>query len=382
MQIQGYFDVRFETVRDEFEQLFTRKNPQRGGALCVKVGGETVLDLWAGQRDATENAVWETDTLVNVFSCTKAFTSVAMLQFVEEGKIALDDPVANVWPEFAAAGKEWITLRELLCHRAGLPAISQPLPESALYNWSELTQALANQQPWWEPGTEQGYAAITFGWLLGELIQRLDNLPAGEAIMRRTAQVAGADFYLGVPEDQDHRVARLERGRNDFGDAAAQRLLKAFTQEPDSITAQAFNNPPGIMQSAGKAEWRRHAQPAANGHTNARGLADFYEALRIGRLLSDELLREALTEHSCEDDLTLLTRTRFGLGLWLDQPTVENATFAMGAQSYGHPGAGGSIGFVDPEREVSFGFVTNTLGPYVLMDPRAQGLAKAVAECL
>jgi len=381
VQVQGYFDLRFEAVRDAFGALFDGTQ-QRGAALCVQIGGETVVDLWAGVADNQGELVWHSDTLVNLFSCTKTFTGVAALQLVEEGKLQLDEPVGRIWPEFAVNGKETITLRQLLCHRAGLPAIRRPLAAEVLYDWDVMTAALAGEEPWWAPGTDQGYAAMTYGWLIGELLRRVDGCGPGESIVRRTAVPLGLDFHVGLDDSEAHRVAYLTRTKNDFGDAAAQRLFKALMSEPESISVRAFNNPPSIMSSGNKPEWRRMAQPAANGHGNARSLAGFYTGLLQGKLLDESLLREMTSEHSAGEDRTLLAATRFGLGCWLDQPHVANATFGMGEQAFGHPGAGGSVGFADPERELAFGFVTNTLGPYVLMDPRAQSLARSVAGCL
>ena len=381
MQVQGYFDLRFEAVRDAFGALFDGTQ-QRGAALCVQIGGETVVDLWAGVADNQGEQVWHSDTVVNLFSCTKTFTGVAALQLVEEGKLQLDEPVGRIWPEFAVNGKETITLRQLLCHRAGLPAIRRPLAAEALYDWDVMTAALAAEEPWWTPGTDQGYAAMTYGWLVGELLRRVDGCEPGESIVRRTAVPLGLDFHIGLGDSEAHRVAYLTRTKNDFGDAAAQRLFKALMSEPESISVRAFNNPPSIMSSGNKPEWRRMAQPAANGHGNARSLAGFYTGLLQGKLLDESLLREMTSEQSTGQDRTLLAATRFGLGCWLDQPHVANATFGMGEQAFGHPGAGGSVGFADPERELGFGFVTNTLGPYVLMDPRAQSLARSVAACL
>ena len=167
-----------------------------------------------------------------------------------------------------------------------------------------------------------------------------------------------------------------------MGDAAAQRLLKCMMSEPASLTTRAFANPPSILTSTNKPEWRRMQQPAANGHGNARALAGFYAALLDGRLLEPELLGEMTREHSCGEDRTLLTATRLGLGCMLDQPDVANATYGLGPKVFGHPGAGGSVGFADPDRDVAFGFVTNSLGPYVLMDPRAQKLARTLGRCL
>ncbi|AYC33830.1 class A beta-lactamase-related serine hydrolase [Pseudomonas cavernae] len=381
MQIQGYFDLRFEAVKEVFASLFDNSQ-ERGAALCVQVGGETLVDLWAGSADKDGAEAWQSDTLVNLFSCTKTFAAVAALQLVGEGKLDLDAPVALLWPEFAAAGKERITLRQLLSHRAGLPALRELLPAEALYDWQAMTRALAAEQPWWTPGEGHGYAPMTYGWLIGEVLRRADGRGPGESIAARIAQPLGLDLHVGLADSEFPRVAHVSRGKGNLGDAAAQRLLKVMMSEPTAMTTRAFANPPSIMTSTNKPEWRRMQQPAANGHGNARALAGFYAALLDGRLLEAELLNELTREHSVGEDKTLLTRTRFGLGCMLDQPELANATYAVGPKAFGHPGAGGSIGFADPERELAFGFVTNTLGPYVLMDPRAQQLAATVKACL
>ena len=381
MQVQGYFDLRFEAVKEAFAALFD--DPQeRGMALCVQIGGETVLDIWAGTADKDGQQAWHSDTILNLFSCTKTFTAVTVLQLVGEGKLELDAPVARYWPEFAAAGKDKITLRHLLSHQAGLPALRHMLPAEALYDWQAMTTALAAETPWWALGEGHGYAPITYGWLVGEVLRRVEGRGPGESIVARTAKPLGLDFHVGLADEEFERVALISRGKGNFGDAAAQRLLKTMMSEPTAMSTRAFTNPPSIMTSTNKPEWRRMQQPAANGHGNARSLAGFYSGLLDGQLLESELLAELTREHAVGEDKTLLTRTRFGLGCMLDQPEVANATYGMGPRAFGHPGAGGSIGFADPERDVAFGFVTNNLGPFVLMDPRAQKLARLLADCL
>ena len=381
MQIQGFHDLKFEAVREAFADLFN--DPQeRGAALCIQIGGDTVVDLWAGTADKDGEQTWHTDTIANLFSCTKTFTAVTALQLVEEGKLALDVPVAKYWPEFAAAGKASITLRQLLSHRAGLPALRELLAPEALYEWPTMVDALAAEAPWWTPGEGHGYAAITYGWLVGELIRRADGRSPGQSIMARTAQPLGLDFHIGLADDEFYRVAHIARSKGSQGDASAQRLLMAMMKEPASMSTRAFTNPPSIMTSTNKPQWRRMEQPAANGHGNARSLAGFYSGLLDGRLLGPEMFAELTREHSVGEDKTLRTQTRFGLGCMLDQPQVGNATYGLSAKAFGHPGAGGSIGFADPQREVAFGFVTNTLGPYVLMDPRAHKLVQVLATCL
>ncbi len=381
VQIQGYFDLKFEALRDAFAALFDEPQ-ERGMALCVQVGGETVVDLWAGVADKEGQQAWHSDTILNLFSCTKTFTAVTALQLVGEGKLELDAPVARYWPEFGAAGKDKITLRHLLSHQAGLPALREMLPAEALYDWHAMTTALAAEQPWWPLGEGHGYAPITYGWLVGEVLRRVEGRGPGESIVARTAKPLGLDFHVGLADEEFDRVAIISRGKGNFGDAAAQRLLKTMMSEPAAMSTRAFTNPPSIMTSTNKPEWRRMQQPAANGHGNARSLAGFYSGLLDGQLLESELLAELTREYAVGEDKTLLTRTRFGLGCMLDQPEVANATYGMGPRAFGHPGAGGSIGFADPERDVAFGFVTNNLGPFVLMDPRAQKLARLLADCL
>lgn len=381
MQIQGHFDLRFEALKDAFAELFNDPH-ERGAALCVQIGGDTVVDLWAGVADKDGEQAWHSDTILNLFSCTKTFAAVAALQLVGEGKLDLDVPVAHYWPEFAAAGKARITTRQLLAHTAGLPALRELLPAEALYDWAQMTTALANEQPWWTPGEGHGYAAITYGWLVGEVLRRIDGRGPGESIAARIARPLGLDFHVGLADSEFARVAHIARKKGELGDAAAQRLLRCMMSEPTAMSTRAFANPPSILTSTNKPEWRRMQQPAANGHGHARSLAGFYAGLLDGRLLEAELLNEMTREHACGEDKTLLTRTRLGLGCMLDQAEVANATYGLGRKAFGHPGAGGSVGFADPEREVAFGFVTNSLGPYVLMDPRAQKLARALGQCL
>ena len=381
MQVQGFFDLRFEALRDAFAQLLSEPE-QRGAALCVQVGGETVVDLWGGVADREGVQAWHSDTILNLFSCTKTFAAVAALQLVGEGRLDLDAPLALHWPEFAAAGKQAVSLRQVLSHRAGLPALRTLMPAEALYDWPQMCAALAAEEPWWAPGTAHGYQAITYGWLVGELLRRCTGTLPGDEIVARTSLPLGLDFHIGLDDAEFDRVAHLSRGKGILGDTAAQRLLKVSFTEPSAMTTLAFANPPSILTSSNRPEWRRTQQPAANGHGNARSLAGFYAGLLDGRLLTSELLAEMTREHAHGEDLTLLTGTRFGLGCMLDQPAVANATFGLGPRSFGHPGAGGSVGFADPERDVAFGFVTNSLGPYVLMDPRPQRLAAVLKDCL
>jgi len=384
-QVQGYFDPRFESVRELFAQQ--QSDPQaRGAALCVTVGDDTVLDLWQGVTDKDNSKVWEQDTLVNVFSCTKPLGAVALLQQVQAGRIGLDAPLAEVWPEFAQAGKQHVTLRQILSHRSGLSAISEPLAPEALFDWQAMTAALAAQQPWWTPDASHGYAPLTYAWLLGEPLRRLSGQMPGDYLREHVCQPLGMDFHVGVVDADLSRIAHVSRLRNQYGDQYARDLFAAMG-DADGLSWKAFANPSSLQTSTNKREWQQAQILAANGTGNARSLARFWQVMahdgRLGdtQLLDAELVALMRREHSAGLDRTLHCPTRFGLGVMLEQEW-QGGSFGMGPNAFGHPGAGGALGFADPDAQVGFGYVTNAMGPYVLTDPRAGELSRAVYRCL
>lgn len=381
MHLDGSSDSAFSSVLDVFSQLLEDPE-QRGASLCVQVAGETVLDVWGGVIDRHGEQLWQRDTLVNIFSSGKPVAAVVLLQMVAEGCLQLDTPLQEYWPELAQQGQQHITLRHVLSHQAGLPAILEPLAAEALYDWSQMLAALENTPPWWTPGQAHGYAPMTYGWLVGELIQRIDGCDPRTAIAKRIAEPLQLALHLGVSEQQLAQVGDVMRMKGAVVDTAAMRLMQTIGSNPQSMSAKAFANPTSMMTSTNKPEWRLMQQPAANMHATARGLAGFYTGLLQGQLLDEELLNAMLTEHSAGADLTLLTDTRFGLGCMLEQADQLPASYALGPHSFGHPGAGGTLGCADPEREVSVAFVTNSLGASVLMDPRAQKINAALKKCL
>lgn len=381
MHLDGSSDSAFSSVLDVFSQLLEDPE-QRGASLCVQVAGETVLDVWGGVIDRHGEQLWQRDTLVNIFSSGKPVAAVVLLQMVAEGRLQLDTPLQEYWPELAQQGQQHITLRHVLSHQAGLPAILEPLAAEALYDWSQMLAALENTPPWWTPGQAHGYAPMTYGWLVGELIQRIDGCDPRTAIAKRIAEPLQLALHLGVSEQQLAQVGDVMRMKGAVVDTAAMRLMQTIGSNPQSMSAKAFANPTSMMTSTNKPEWRLMQQPAANMHATARGLAGFYTGLLQGQLLDEELLNAMLTEHSAGADLTLLTDTRFGLGCMLEQADQLPASYALGPHSFGHPGAGGTLGCADPEREVSVAFVTNSLGASVLMDPRAQKINAALKKCL
>lgn len=380
MQFEGYVEPQFAAVAQQFVEIMQQPH-QRGAALCVQLDGQTVVDIWAGHSDRAATKPWQRDTLVNVFSCGKPLLAVLALQLVGQGVLELDVPVANYWAEFAANGKQEVLVRHLLNHQAGLPAITKTLPPEALYDWQQMIAALIEQQPWWQPGSAHGYMPLTYGWLLGELLQRVTGEPVAQLIQQRICQPLGLELYCGVPEQLHGQISDTSRIKNAVGDEAAMRLLQALMQ-PEGMVGKAFANPPSILNSSNKLEWRNLCQPAATLHTSASALAGFYTAMLNGSLLQQELLQQMCSEQSYGMDKTLLTTTRLGLGCMLDQPDNPSASFGLGANAFGHSGAGGSLGCADPDTGLSMAFVTNSLGLYVLTDPRARSLNQAIMACL
>jgi CubicO group peptidase (beta-lactamase class C family) len=352
----------------------------------VQVDGETVVDLWGGHADVAKTRPWQENTLVNVYSTTKGITAFCAHRLIDEGKLDLDERVATYWPEFAAAGKGAVPVRDLLSHRVGLPAVREPLPPEALYDWDAMVTALAAEEPWWTPGTQHGYHALTFGWLVGELVRRVSGKSLGSYFRETFAEPLGLDFHVGLAEAEHARAAEMTPiatpGEGE-ADAEAIEMGKAMLTEPEGMTARAFMNPPSMAAGVNIPEWRSAEIPGANGHGTARSLAALYGAAarNDGRVLSPEGIERARTEQSHGKDAVLFLSTRFGLGFMLSQDKVA-ASFGPSPGAFGHPGAGGSVGFADTERRVGFGYVMNRMGPRILLDDRALALIDAVYASL
>ena len=377
--IHGFCEPRFAALRFAFEQNF-REHGEVGAALALCVDGRFVVDLWAGWMDEARARPWQRDTLVNVFSVGKAFATVSLLMLVERGLVDLDAPVARYWPEFAAAGKEAISVRMLLCHRAGLPAIRRLLPERAIYDWRAMTEALAGERPWWAPGRLHGYHVNTFGFLVGEIVRRVSGETIGAFVRREIAGPLGADFHFGVGSEQFGRIADYLPGEM-YQDGA--RDDAAVDPERQVLLQRVYMNPRGVsgMGTVNTAEWRAAELPSTNGHANARAVARIYSALACGgaadgtRLLQRETIDEAIREASAGADFVLRKPTRFGLGFQL---TMPERPFGTGPRSFGHFGAGGALGFADPDTRTAFAYTMNRAGPR-WHNPRVRGLLAAVA---
>jgi CubicO group peptidase (beta-lactamase class C family) len=380
--LDGHCDPRFSRVKEAFAASLCGAG-ELGAAVALVVDGRPVVDLWGGYADRACTRPWTRDTVVNVYSVTKGLLAMCAHRLVEEGRVDLDAPVASVWPELAANGKERLTLRQMLAHRAGLPAIRATLAPEALFDWSTMTAALAAEAPWWEPGTNHGYHAVTFGWLVGEVIRRVTGTMPKDFLREALAGPLGVDATIGLDEAHDARCAELRPGRRVAG---VPTLFDRIVAQPESMTAKAFTNPISMVMpnTASSRAWRDADLPSVNGHSSARALARIYGALARGgeidgvRVLSRESVARCAEVQSEGEDLVLGVTTRFGLGFMLPQ---AHDPFARPG-SFGHPGAGGALGFADPEARVGFGYVMNRMGVEILTDPRAQSLADAVLASL
>jgi CubicO group peptidase (beta-lactamase class C family) len=376
-QVAGSCDARFAGVRDAVRENLEQRG-EVGAAVAVIVDGRPVVDLWCGWADTQRTRPWRADTLVNAFSVGKALAGLCVLMLVSRGLLELDEAVAGRWPEFGAAGKQAVTVRQLLGHRAGLAAIGRELPEGALYRWETVTGALAEQQPWWTPGAAHGYHVHTFGFLAGELVRRVSGEPIGSFLRHQVADPLGVELSFGLV-----RAKRARRAEYAFDAARSSGMAAARLGSHDaSLRERAYLNPPGAMGlgTVNTAAWQDAELPSANLHADARGLARVYDTLLSGEhaLLDPDVLREATSEASAGDDLVLGRPSRFGLGFQLSQP---ERPLGVGGAGFGHFGAGGSLAFADPHARVAFAYVMNHGGPQ-WQDPRNRALIDAVYDAL
>ena len=382
IEVLGSIDPRFAPVRDVFIENFTRFG-EVGAALSVVIAGKPVIDIWAGHADSERTRPWQHDTLVNVFSTTKGLTAMCALRLLDQGKLDVEAPVAKYWPEFAQAGKGDLPVRHLLSHAAGMAAVRRPLQPADLFDWDVMTAALAEMEPWWEPGSKHGYHALTFGWLVGEVVRRISGKSVGAFFRDEIAAPLDVDAHIGLSAEHDARVAPLIPAPID---PAQMDLLADILKDPDSLLAKAFTNPPIMPEAANMEMWRRAEIPAANGHTNARALARLYGALAGGgRSEGYTLLTSVTTQRAAQTqtggrDAILPMHTSFGLGFML---ATASECFGPNPRMFGHNGMGGSIGLADLDAQLGFGYVMNEMhSGYWIIDPRPKALSDALYACL
>ncbi len=387
MHVNGTVAEGFEPVRDAFVRNFATGG-ERGAAVTVYRDGRRVVDLWAGVRDVdgdadAGSAPWEHGTAQIVRSATKGVAAAVLLMLAERGKLDLDAPVGEYWPEFKAAGKDRTLVRHLLAHRAGVPVLDRPLTPAEAADPALGAAAVAAQTPAWEPGTDHGYHAQTYSWLTSELVRRVGGRPIGDWVATEIAGPAGLDLWIGLPDMEAGRVGRV--GRVQTPETAGpglrtrpKRSVADAYADPDSLTSRAFTAITPLPDENDPA-YRAAALPASNGIATADGLARFYASL-IGqvdggtRLFTPATVELARREQSAGPDRVLVIGTRFGLGYMLH----GTASPLLTPGSFGHPGRGGPLGFADPDTGIAFGYVTNGFRKSVTADARAQALVRAV----
>jgi CubicO group peptidase (beta-lactamase class C family) len=387
--VEGVCDPAFSSVMDAFCENFESRD-ELGASVCVNVKGQTVVDLWGG-RIAVDGAPWTRDTISIVFSATKGASALCAHMAVDRGQLDLDALVTRYWPEFGQAGKEDALVSMMLDHSVGLPHLRTTVKKGGFYDYNYMVDLLAREEPFWKPGIRNGYHGITSAWTVGEMVHRSTGKRLGQFFRDEVATRLGLDFWIGLPADLESRVAPMiyapitDEVRNS-------RISQAAVNEKDSPTHYFMFNMGGFDANSRDA----HAAEigSANGITNARGLAAMYAPLANGgelngvRLLGrDTLRRMALCSVATHEDATLRIPTRFSLGFMkaMDNRRLENTahcSLLISEPAFGHVGAGGSLGFADPECHMSFGYTMNRMGFGILMNDRGQRLVDAAYRSL
>ena len=342
--------------------------------MAVTLDGELVVDIWGGHRDAARQVPWTADTITNVWSTTKTMTNLCALVLADRGELSLDAPVARYWPEFAAGGKDAVEVRHLLAHTAGLSGWTEPISIDDLYDWEKATGLLAGQEPWWEPGTQSGYHAVTQGYLVGEVVRRVTGQSLGTFFAENLAGPLGADFHIGLPASEDHRVAPV------LPPPSAE--LAAVTSD---IALRTLGNPQLSAETSWDRSWRGAEVPAANGHGNARSVVAVQSALACGgevggvRILSPAGCEAVFREQSYGTDLVLGVPMRLGIGYGLISPEIplspnERACF------WG--GWGGSVILNDLDARMCVAYMMNKMESGLTGDLRGASIIFAAHEAV
>ena len=374
-EIVGICDPKFSEVRDILAASI-ESGADTGVSFALTIGGEMVVDLWGGHLDSTASAPWQEDTLVNVYSTTKTMSFLCALVLADRGLLDFDRNVADYWPEFAQNGKAQVKVWHLMNHAAGLSGMDQMISPEEMYDWDMIVTLLAAQAPWWEPGSASGYHAITQGYLIGEVVRRITGKTLGTFFHEDIARPLGADFFIGVPPSEFHRIGRLIPVGE--GDAPQ-------TDDAESIAARTFRSPFSSAQHSWSEGWRRAELPAVNGHGNARSVAKLQAPLaRKGSafgvdLLSVETATSVMTPRISGTDLVLGVPLSFGLGFAL---VSELAPLSPNKNACFWGGWGGSNILIDQDAQLSAAFVMNKMYDGLMGDLRSFKLLQAVYRAL
>ena len=391
IQVNGFCDPAFAGVLAQFELNF-RARKEVGASVFVTQGGKTVVNLWGGVANAETRDPWTRDTLALVWSSTKGATAICMHVLASRGMLDLDAPVANYWPENGKEQKENTRVKMFLNHTAGLPHLKETMPEGSCFNPEVLTKMLEEGELWWEPGADQGYHSLLFGWLNGEIIKRVTGKTVGQFLQEEISGPLGVDFWIGLPDEHHSRVAAMifpeqPDPPNDF--------FASVATDPEGLQAKIVTNDGGYTAGAFQSPEAFRAEiPAAGGIANARGMASIYAPQACGGSLgdlelvdADSLARMGAVASATQLDKSLLIPTRFSE---VFMKAIDNRkgkphnldSLLMSEDAFGHPGYGGSFGMADPVAEMSFGYCMNKMGPGTTLNERGQGLLDATYRAL
>ena len=382
-RIQGHCAPTFRGVLDQFRANFAARR-EVGASVCIVHDGSTVVDLWGGIADAADGRQWERDTVSIVFSCTKGAAALVAHMLVERGQLDLDADVADLWPAFPRNGKAGTTLAMMLSHTAPVPHLRETIRDGGVCDWDYMVERIAAEPAWWEPGTRQGYHGLTFAWTVGQMVRLASGKTLGAVFRDEVAEPLGLDFWIGLPEAEEPRVAAMiasDPAEVDFDS----RFFRSVTREPGSL-------PQLFLGNTGKANFNSRDVRAAeigsaNGITNARGLAGMYAPLTRGGgglVGEDTLARMGRVAAATHDDAVLRQPVRFGLGFMasMDNRGRSGDSAILGEAALGHVGMGGSIGFADPQARLGFGYTMNRMGAGLLLGDRGQSLVDAAYRSL
>jgi len=396
VRIEGHCAPEFEAVLNNFIENFENKN-ELGASIALNIEGDSKVDLWGGftkpikTSDEPDEFRWQHDTLSVVFSCTKAATALCAHLLIDQGRLDLHEKVSTYWPEFGMNGKGNITVEMMLNHTAGLPALREPVKKSGYTDWDYMIKRLSMEAPFWPPGTRNGYHMTTFGWTVGELVKRVSGLSLGTFFQKHIAEPLGIEFWIGLPQEHHHRVSRMQQWV-----ARSSEKLTPFTYEllnnKHSLQYLALLNTGRFRTDSPESYSAEYG--AGGGITNARNLAAMYKPLANKGMRGDlkfvsnnQIELMAKTSVATLEDATLLMPTRFSLGFMRSidnrhRETGHMESCILGKEAFGHAGAGGSLGFADPEANLSFAYTMNRMGAGILLNDRGQCLVDATYTSL
>lgn len=373
--VDGTTDNKFAGLKDVLGDLID-SGEDVGASVVVVAEGKPLVDIWGGFKDEARTQPWERDTITNVWSTTKTMTALSALMLIDRGLLHEDDPVAKHWPEFAANGKEAVTVGNLMSHTSGVSAWEQPVAVDDIYDWDGSTARLAAQEPWWEPGTASGYHAICYGHLIGEVVRRITGKMLAQFVADEIAGPLGADFQIGAPESDWSRIAPV---------IAPPPLPIPEGIPADSVMMKTFGGPAVDATWALQPGWRGADIGGANGHSNARGVARIQSVITNGgevdgvRLLSPETIQRIFRQYSDGVDLVLGLPVRFGLGYSLgtgETPYLPEHGIAFWG------GWGGSIIVNDVNRGLTISYMMNKMSPGIIGSPSSKAIVEATYQML